>query len=180
MFTWELNPRLITLAFCFVWVVQTPLHSAAKQKTDPAWTSCFDMKANAVRFNPIAKKSKDNKGCKQGTAYRVTPFHVPITNQSGNNPYGPQLEGTKKTILLDNGRRLLASQWVAGQMSYIYVLEPNLKKNTVIKHCVIPNQGQAFNTRYDKQTKQLMVHVVTYKDASTGEKREGWKACKIR
>ncbi len=138
------------------------------------WASCYDQSKNSLHFQRLLRRTKSGDSCIGKTQFKMPRGWKLVENASSDNLFGELRAGTKKSIMLTGGRRIMAAQWEKpNNRNLITILEPRLGQSKVKRHCVIPNYGEAFSVRFDKTSRKLAVLV-----KNRSHKSE-WKHCKI-
>jgi hypothetical protein len=144
---------------------------------EASWISCYDEPANSLVFRGLEDKALKNGRCLGRTSYKMPKKWRLVENRQKHLMYGALPAGTKRTVKLNNGRRILIAQWSVqsgpNQQYLVTVLEPNLLKRSVKRHCAIPNHGQAFSFRYQQQDNQVLILV---KDRNN---QSQWATCSL-
>ncbi len=168
---------LFTLIFCISALASA--RGASSEETS-RWISCYNSDSNQLVFLELGTKVSVEK-CSGATVFQGAIGHKLIENVSiDKEQFSENRAGTKKTILLNDGRRLLVSQWShLGKSNRIIVLEPSLKNKVVKKHCVIENWADAFAARFDKKSNSLKIRVTTPKDKAASAFKKQWKTCAL-
>ncbi len=171
-----LHRKIIWISF----ITLLGLIGLAAVNPQPPWVSCYDKKTNAIHFQALGKKIKNGNSCMGKTKYDASGAFKLIENVNVKEGFGEARAGTKRQVVLKNGRRLLVSQWSGlGKSNQILVLEPDLASNRVTRHCNIENFSNAFSTRFDRRTGKLMVLVVKPKDSKLLQYKKTWQSCEI-
>lgn len=152
----------------------------ANSNKESKWTSCFNRDESKLYFRAQNDKRKLGQ-CSGETVFKVPKeFKLIETVDSGDKNFSIPTPGTKRTLLINNGRRVLVSQWNnLSKANKILVLEPNMANKKVKKHCVFDNFSDAYSARYNAKTKKIEVLLSLPKTLGGNDYRRIWKTCKI-
>ncbi len=172
----KLMPYLLFLIFCFTFEGQTLASSQQKQR----WTSCYSRQKSKLYFKSHNDKRK-TKQCSGSTVFTVPKEYklIEMVKDNGSH-FSTPIPGTKRILELNNGRRVLVSQWNnLSKSNTILILEPNLESKKVKKLCVFDNFSDAYSARFNSKTKKIEVLVNTPATLGGNDYRKIWKTCSI-
>lgn len=149
--------------------------NGSRQSHDQAlWLACYNPSTKKIHFDSLRLSGQAPSECSGSTSFKMKRGWQLIQNSEDNLGYGELRAGTKKTIVLPGGRRILVAQWESPKkMNLVTVLEPNLKHSRVKKHCIIPNGDDAFSAKYDARTRQLKILL------SSKNRKLVWRSCQL-
>jgi hypothetical protein len=164
----------------FIGILMTSAFSVAASNQSQRWTSCYNRSKSRLYFRSHSDR-RELKSCQSSTSFRVPKeYHLIETLKEGKGHFSTPIAGTKRTLELDNGRRLLVSQWNnMSKANKILVLEPNLKQGKVKKHCMLDNFGDAYSARFNKDSGKVEVLVNFPRTLGGNDYRQVWKTCSI-
>ncbi len=167
-----------------IWILSVGLVGflgLAATKPSQPWLSCYEKKTNTMHFQALGKRLKNGDTCLGSTKYKASLLFKLIQNVSVDEEgFAESRPGTKRTMVLKNGRRLLVSQWSGlGKSNRILVLEPNLKTHSVVRHCNIENFSDAFSARYSEKTGKMMIQITSPTNKKHTRFSRVWRSCEI-
>lgn len=167
-------------ALLFLSVLIVSGFSQAASDHSERWTTCYNRSKSKLFFRSH-KDRRDLKSCNGSTSFRVPQeFHLIETLKNENEHFSTPIAGTKRTLKLDNGRRILVSQWNnMSKANKILILEPNMNQRKVKKHCMLDNFGDAYSARYNKSSGKIEVLVNFPNTLGGNDYRKVWKTCSI-
>lgn len=147
------------------------------QRHQTLWTSCYNSENHSLHFNPPGTASRV---CQGQTMYQASKFESLIQSTHKFGIFSENTAGTKRSVVLGNGRQVLVSQWNENEPSSdIVVLEPNFRTHKVKQHCRIPNYVNGFETFYNRKNKTLYIKVDLPTNKSETKFKSVWKPCKL-